>query len=296
MSLKSSGPTSHGIEEGARKFDELGSSIASENNTAADTVKFHPLADLVPPMTDEEFATLVADIEANGVQQKIVLYQGKILDGRNRYRAMQALKYTDEFIRAECTSLHEMLGYAYTRDVPKDEALKWVISANLRRRDLTPEKKTEVLAKLVAAQPGKSDRELAKQAGVSHPTIAKARRKAEATGKALPVDKRVGKDGKARKQPVKKGRPARPKDGMVTGDGNALHTKLLRAALRAAVRDRELGIATINPLTILWDAADKNIRVDFASDRWDAIMRAGYQAAKALPEEEPAVNERGAVS
>jgi transposase len=88
-------------------------------------------------------------------------------------------------------------------------ALAYVISKNLCRRDLTAEQRREVLAKVVAAQPGKSDRELAKQAGVSHPTIAKARRKAEATGKALPVEKRVGADGKARKQPAKKAKPAK---------------------------------------------------------------------------------------
>src|SRR5262249_46597016 len=69
---------------------------------------------------------------------------------------------------------------------------------------LTAEQKRELLVKLVAAQPEKSDREIAKQAKVSHPTVAKARQEAEATGKALPVEKRVGKDGKARKQPAKK--------------------------------------------------------------------------------------------
>src|SRR5262245_6638971 len=168
---------------------------------SAPVYEFHPLADMFPLMEGEDFDKLVADIGKNGVQNKIVLYQGKILDGRNRYRAMLALEYTDEFIKADCKPLHEILGYAQTRDLPKDEALKWVISANIHRRHLTPEQKHELHIKLVAAQPGKADRVLAKQAGVSHPTIAKARRAAEAIGKALPVDKRVGKDGKARRQP-----------------------------------------------------------------------------------------------
>src|SRR5262249_15998239 len=53
------------------------------------------------------------------------------------------------------------------------------------------------------AQPEKSDRALAKQAGVDHKTIAKARRKAESTGESSPVEKRVGADGKARKRPVR---------------------------------------------------------------------------------------------
>jgi hypothetical protein len=54
----------------------------------------------------------------------------------------------------------------------------------------------------VAADPRKSDRAIAEQIGVSHPTVAKARKKAT-TGKDFPVDKRTGRDGKARKMPSK---------------------------------------------------------------------------------------------
>jgi hypothetical protein len=234
MSLNSSGPTTAATVGEARKSDQLGSSIASENNVSAATVKFHPLADMFPLMEGEEFDALVADIKANGVQQHIVLYRGKILDGRNRYRAMLALEYKDEFIKAECKPLYEVLGYATASDLPEDEALKWVISANLHRRHLTAEQKRELIAKLIEAQPEKSDRELAKQAKVSHPTIAKARKQAEATGKALPVEKRVGADGKARKQPAKKKRSAdAEQEGADKKECIALWQKVQRAEREA---------------------------------------------------------------
>jgi hypothetical protein len=57
----------------------------------------------------------------------------------------------------------------------------------------------ERAAVAVAANPQKSDRAIALDTGVSHPTVAKARR--ETTGNDLPVDARVGLDGKARRLP-----------------------------------------------------------------------------------------------
>jgi len=152
-------------------------------------LRFHPLADIFPLMEGEEFDGLVADIKAHGLRVPIVLYEKMILDGRNRYRAFAAAGFT-------LTTRSIVDGDSFIKD-----PAAYVISANIHRRHLSAEQKRELIAKLIKTQPEKSDRALAKQAGVSHPTIAKARRAAEATGKALPVDKRVGADGKARKQP-----------------------------------------------------------------------------------------------
>jgi ParB-like chromosome segregation protein Spo0J len=166
----------------------------SITSTKTQELKFHPLANLFPLMEGAEFDELVADIKARGLCEHIIVYDGAILDGRNRYRACLAagVKPTIERYEKGCPELKDPVA--------------WVISSNLRRRHLTPEDKIKILAQLVAAHPEKSDRKLAKEAGVSHPTMAKARREAEATGKALPVAKRVGADGKARARPAKKAR------------------------------------------------------------------------------------------
>jgi transposase len=56
-------------------------------------------------------------------------------------------------------------------------------------------------AAAIAASPGKSDRAIAAEIGVSDFTVRKARKR---TASNLAVEKRVGKDGKARKMPAAK--------------------------------------------------------------------------------------------
>jgi N6-adenosine-specific RNA methylase IME4/ParB-like chromosome segregation protein Spo0J len=52
-------------------------------------MEFHPYASIFPMCNDEELAGIVEDMRANGYDQSqaIVTYDGKILDGRNRFTA-----------------------------------------------------------------------------------------------------------------------------------------------------------------------------------------------------------------
>ena len=54
-------------------------------------MKFHPLANLFPMMSDEEFKALVQDIGEHGQVEPIIIYEDKILDGRNRYKACEVI-------------------------------------------------------------------------------------------------------------------------------------------------------------------------------------------------------------
>jgi hypothetical protein len=161
------------------------------------SLQFHPLADIFPLMEGEEFDALVADIKANRLQDKIVLYEGMILDGRNRYRALRALGASPEEIREQVCVTPSCI------DAHHGGPAAYVISANIHRRHLTAEQKRDLIAKLVAAQPEKSDRQIAKEAKASPTTVGTVRAKMEAKGDVSKLDTRT--DTKGREQPAKKG-------------------------------------------------------------------------------------------
>jgi ParB-like chromosome segregation protein Spo0J len=61
--------------------------------------EFHRYANLFPLMEGPEFAELVEDIRANGLHEPIMLHEGKILDGRNRYRACEKANIAPRFLQ-----------------------------------------------------------------------------------------------------------------------------------------------------------------------------------------------------
>jgi len=66
----------------------------AKKKQAADGVpkdlQFHALADMLPLLEGAEFTALAEDIREHGLREEIVLHEGMILDGRNRYRACLA--------------------------------------------------------------------------------------------------------------------------------------------------------------------------------------------------------------
>jgi hypothetical protein len=100
----------------------------------------HELANVFPLMDDAAFAELKQDIEAHGLIEPIVLFEGRILDGRNRYRACREAGAEPKF-----------------KDFDGSDPVSYVVSLNLKRRHLNETQRAMVAAKL-ANMPRGGDR------------------------------------------------------------------------------------------------------------------------------------------
>jgi N6-adenosine-specific RNA methylase IME4/ParB-like chromosome segregation protein Spo0J len=103
-------------------------------------LEFHPLANVLPLIEGEEFERLVEDIRIRGLQEKITLYKGFVLDGRNRYRACKAAGFEIEVMNFD----------EYTGDDP----LSFVISLNIHRRHLDESQRAMAGAKFANMRQG----------------------------------------------------------------------------------------------------------------------------------------------
>lgn len=101
----------------------------------------HPATCLFPQMPEAELAQLQADIKQHGLRQPITIYDGKIIDGRNRYAACMALD-----IEPDVMDMTDQI----------DDVISYVVSANLHRRHLTASQRAMVaitLANMAVGNP-----------------------------------------------------------------------------------------------------------------------------------------------
>jgi len=131
----------------------------------------HPLAELIPPMSEDEFRELRDDIRAVGLREPITLFEGKVLDGRHRARACAELELEPA-----------------TRQYGGDDPAEFVLSLNLRRRHLTTGQRAAVAVSLLDYERARArERQGARTdlAGTSVPIETKVRgNEARATARA----------------------------------------------------------------------------------------------------------------
>lgn len=85
-------------------------------------MEFHEIANIFPMLESAELQSLAEDIRINGLKTPILLFDGAILDGRNRYKACEIAGITPQF---------------ETFQGDKAAALSHVWSLNFQRRHLS---------------------------------------------------------------------------------------------------------------------------------------------------------------
>lgn len=96
------------------------------------TYELHSLCESFPKLDDDELEKLKLDIKENGLRDAITLFDGKILDGQNRYAVALALNKPPKF--------EEFKG----RD-----PVAFVVSKNLARRHLSTSQRAMIAASLL---------------------------------------------------------------------------------------------------------------------------------------------------
>jgi hypothetical protein len=231
--------------------------LAATKTSWRDVLPVHPAAELFPLISETDvaaFEELAADIKQHGIRIPIVIWESAddskpsgLVDGRTRLEAAESenLLDLDENGRL-CIRTREGL-----REVPKKtfsdrpgqiyqiDPYTLALSLNIHRRHLTAGQKRDLIAKLLAADPTRSDRSIATQAKTHHHAVAKVRQEEEGRGNISHVEKRT--DTKGREQPA-----SRPK--LPAAAPPPLHpsqsAQLRDAAKRAAKRESEALAAT----------------------------------------------------
>lgn len=94
-------------------------------------MKTHPAAELFPMLTLDELNAMAQDIASQGLLVPIVMHNGALLDGRNRLAACEIARVAPRFAEYE-----------------GDSPVAFVISANLKRRQLDPSQRACVAVEI----------------------------------------------------------------------------------------------------------------------------------------------------
>lgn len=121
-----------------KSFDLVREAEEQEQAQPAPAIPFHRFAKIFPMMTGKDYDDLVTDIEQNGLRNPIVLYEGEVLDGRNRLLAATEAQVPIE-----------------TVEYDGEDPLAFVWSTNMHRRHLNDPQKHDVAAKYATLRKGR---------------------------------------------------------------------------------------------------------------------------------------------
>ena len=146
---------------------------------------------VMPDLTEDEYAELKADIKARGVMVPIEFdEQGNPLDGHHRLKICEELGITDypKVIRAGMT---------------EEEKRTHARKLNMARRQLSQEQRRDLIREQLRETPEKSDRQIAASLGVSDKTVGSQRKKLESGAEIPHLTTSIGADGKEYTKPTR---------------------------------------------------------------------------------------------
>jgi len=157
--------------------------------------KPHRFAEIFPMLSDEELQDLAKNIKERGLQEPITLYNGEILDGRNRYSACRIAAVTPKMKVFNGTD---------------EEALQFVASHNLHRRHLTASQRAMIAAKIAdmpVGKPagGKTETTPAKKPAKKKTSIASAAKKLNVSPASIKKAKKILKENPEKAGQVESG-------------------------------------------------------------------------------------------
>jgi N6-adenosine-specific RNA methylase IME4 len=196
----------------------------------------HPLADIFPLIEGAEFDALVNSVRENGLRDAIILFDGLVLDGRNRQRACEA---------AEVECRYEPLP-------PETDPLQFVIDKNLKRRHLNDDQRRMVAAKIVnmprgrpAENPAFCGIKVAAAARLVNVDKAGTERARTVIARALPEIQNAAERGKLTVVAAAKAANLDPeKQRRIATEAEAGRTNVVRTIIKQevrAARERALG-------------------------------------------------------
>jgi hypothetical protein len=153
---------------------------AWSSDRAEEEREFHPVADIFPMMSDREFIDLIDDIREHGLREPVWLHRdGRIIDGRNRYKA--------------CRRLGDEPAYR-TYEGDDDGLVPFVISLNLHRRHLSESQRAMVAARIARYSHG-GDRVSEQAANLPLATQALAAEQLQVSERSVRDAKKVQDEG-----------------------------------------------------------------------------------------------------
>lgn len=188
--------------------------------------ELHPLCTLFPRIDGAEFSALVADIKANGLRESIVLHEGMVLDGGNRYRACNDAGIEPRFVEFDGPDI-----------------VAFVLSANLHRRHLSAGQHAAIVASVTnwaAANKHGGDRRSDQAAILPLETIADRAAASGASARTQRMADAVAKADPDLAKAVGQGTTTLPKAvEQITGKRPGAKLKQPAAPARAAPRPAE---------------------------------------------------------